>query len=65
MPIITTDTLAVAYTDTGPRDGQPVLLIHGWPDDASTWDLGPAGAPCRGTADPRADAPWLRRDPIH
>ncbi|KQN08371.1 L-dopachrome tautomerase-related protein [Sphingomonas aurantiaca] len=38
MPIITTDTLAIAYTDTGPRDGQSVLLIHGWPDDASTWD---------------------------
>ena len=38
MPIQTTDDLELAYADTGPRDGQPVLLIHGWPDDASTWD---------------------------
>ncbi|RZM19124.1 MAG: alpha/beta hydrolase, partial [Sphingomonas sp.] len=38
MPIQTTDDLAITYADTGPRDGQPVLLIHGWPDDASTWD---------------------------
>jgi pimeloyl-ACP methyl ester carboxylesterase/sugar lactone lactonase YvrE len=38
MPILTTDDLEISYTDTGPRDGIPVLLIHGWPDDASTWD---------------------------
>jgi pimeloyl-ACP methyl ester carboxylesterase/sugar lactone lactonase YvrE len=38
MPILTTDDLEISYTDTGPRDGTPVLLIHGWPDDASTWD---------------------------
>jgi len=38
MPIQTTDDLAITYADTGPPDGAPVLLIHGWPDDASTWD---------------------------
>ena len=38
MPSITTEQLTMAYADTGPRDGVPVLLIHGWPDDASTWD---------------------------
>ena len=38
MPTIRTDDLIIAYTDTGPRDGQPVLLLHGWPDDATTWN---------------------------
>ena len=38
MPTLTTDILAIAYRDTGPRNGEPVLLIHGWPDDATTWD---------------------------
>ena len=30
--------LEIAYTDTGPRNGPAVLLLHGWPDDASTWE---------------------------
>jgi pimeloyl-ACP methyl ester carboxylesterase len=30
--------LEVAYRDDGPRDGQVVLLLHGWPDDSSTWE---------------------------
>ena len=30
--------LAVAYADEGPRDGAVALLLHGWPDDASTWN---------------------------
>jgi pimeloyl-ACP methyl ester carboxylesterase len=38
MATLTTDHLTIAYRDTGPRDGLPVLLIHGWPDDATTWD---------------------------
>jgi len=29
--------LAVAYYDFGPEDGRPVMLVHGWPDDALTW----------------------------
>lgn len=24
--------------DSGPRDGIPVLLLHGWPQDGSSWD---------------------------
>ena len=39
MPFATTEHLEIAYTDHGPPDGPPVLLLHGWPDDASTWDL--------------------------
>jgi pimeloyl-ACP methyl ester carboxylesterase/sugar lactone lactonase YvrE len=38
MPILKTSKLDIAYGDSGPHDGQVVLLIHGWPDDASTWD---------------------------
>src|ERR1700743_2243798 len=38
MPTLTTDLLEIAYLDQGPRDGSPVLLLHGWPDDATTWD---------------------------
>lgn len=29
--------LDLAYEDTGQRDGTVVLLLHGWPDDATTW----------------------------
>ncbi|MBV8749124.1 MAG: alpha/beta hydrolase [Candidatus Eremiobacteraeota bacterium] len=33
-----TRDLRVAYVERGPRDGEPVLLYHGFPDDARTWD---------------------------
>lgn len=38
MPTVQTSLLEVAYRDDGPRDAQVVLLLHGWPDDSSTWD---------------------------
>lgn len=38
MPTVTTDDLVIDYRDDGPADGPAVLLAHGWPDDASTWD---------------------------
>jgi len=34
----TTPDLHVAYRERGPRGGTPVLLVHGFPDDARTWD---------------------------
>jgi pimeloyl-ACP methyl ester carboxylesterase len=37
MPTIQTERLEIAYDDEGPTDGPVVLLLHGWPDDASTW----------------------------
>ena len=41
--IATTRDLHVAYVERGPHDGIPVLLVHGFPDDARTWDrLAPA-----------------------
>jgi len=38
MPVAITPDLEIAYTEGGPADGPAVLLLHGWPDDASTWD---------------------------
>ena len=38
MKTITAGDLSIAYHDDGPHDGSVVLLLHGWPDDASTWD---------------------------
>jgi len=39
MPLIQTDDLHIEYCEHGGVDGgSAVLLLHGWPDDASTWD---------------------------
>ena len=38
MLFATTPTLRIAYETGGPSDGIPVLLFHGWPDDARTYD---------------------------
>jgi pimeloyl-ACP methyl ester carboxylesterase len=35
---IRTATLEIAYEVTGPDDGAPVILLHGFPDDPRTWD---------------------------
>ena len=37
MPSVQTDTLDIAYEDSGPPGAPVILLLHGWPDDASTW----------------------------
>lgn len=34
----TTSLLRIAYEDRGPRDGRPLVLVHGWPDGVRTWD---------------------------
>ena len=31
------DGFKLAYYDTGPKDGVPILLIHGWPELAFSW----------------------------
>ena len=38
MPNTTVGDLDVAYAIAGPQSAPAVLLLHGWPDDASTWD---------------------------
>jgi pimeloyl-ACP methyl ester carboxylesterase len=37
MAVARTDVLEISYEVTGPDDGPPVLLIHGWPDAARGW----------------------------
>ena len=57
MPVAVTPELEIAYSEGGPSDGPPVLLLHGWPDDASTWD---AVAAQLNTAGFRTIVPTLR-----
>lgn len=38
MITIKTSDLEVACEVSGPLDGPVILLLHGWPDDATTWD---------------------------
>jgi pimeloyl-ACP methyl ester carboxylesterase len=38
MPTLRTPDLEIEYVDTGPRDGPVALLLHGWPDDRTSWD---------------------------
>src|ERR1700694_5464189 len=35
---VQTSVLEIAYEDSGPADGVPVLLMHGWPYDPRTYD---------------------------
>ena len=52
-----TPTLEIAYHESGPADGPPVILLHGWPSDPHDWDgVAPplAGDGCR------VLVPWLR-----
>jgi pimeloyl-ACP methyl ester carboxylesterase len=36
--VVQTELLEIAYEERGPREGLPVILLHGWPDDVRTWD---------------------------
>ncbi len=54
---IRTDTLEIAYEQSGPEDGTPVILLHGFPDDVRTWD---GVAPPLAAAGFRVIVPWLR-----
>jgi pimeloyl-ACP methyl ester carboxylesterase len=38
MRTVQTPLLDIALEDTGPPDGRPVILLHGWPDCPRTWD---------------------------
>lgn len=35
---VKTSKLQMSYEISGPEDGQPVILLHGWPDCVRTWD---------------------------
>lgn len=54
---VQTETLDVAYVDAGPRDGDPVLLLHGYPYDVHSYvDVIPVLA----GASRRVIVPYLR-----
>ncbi|PWU10691.1 MAG: alpha/beta hydrolase [Verrucomicrobia bacterium] len=59
MQITTVDTptLSIGCIDSGPQNGYPLLLLHGWPDDAQTWN---ALLPSLHRAGFRTFAPFLR-----
>src|SRR5438034_885665 len=54
---VQTDRLEIAYEESGPGSGAPVILSHGFPDDPRTWD---AVAPALAAKDRRVLAPYLR-----
>src|SRR6516162_10686513 len=49
MKTLRTPTLEIAYEESGPAEGRPVVLLHGFPDDVHAYD---------GVAPPLASAGW-------
>jgi pimeloyl-ACP methyl ester carboxylesterase len=54
---ISAGSLSVGYADLGPRDGPPVLLLHGWPYDIQTYS---GVAPLLAARGYRVIVPYLR-----
>ena len=54
---IETPVLKIAYEESGPAQGIPVILLHGFPDDAHAYD---EVAPALAKAGHRALVPYLR-----
>jgi pimeloyl-ACP methyl ester carboxylesterase len=54
---VRTATLEIGYEESGPADGVPVVLSHGFPDDARAWD---GVAPMLANAGWRVMVPYLR-----
>ena len=54
---VKTPVLHLAYEDDGPKDGSPLMLLHGWPDSPRTWD---GVLPALHRAGFRTIAPYLR-----
>jgi pimeloyl-ACP methyl ester carboxylesterase len=52
-----TSVLEIAYEESGPADGAPVFLMHGFPDDVRTWDGVAAPLAAQGY---RVIVPYLR-----
>jgi pimeloyl-ACP methyl ester carboxylesterase len=52
-----TSVLEIAYNESGPADGFPVILMHGFPDDAHAYD---DVAPPLAGAGYRVIVPWIR-----
>ncbi|MEH3147536.1 MAG: alpha/beta hydrolase [Methylobacterium frigidaeris] len=54
---VTAGEVEITYEAGGPDEGQPILLLHGWPDDPRTWD---GVAPRLQAAGWRTIVPYLR-----
>src|SRR2546428_13958824 len=54
---VRTRTLEIGYEAHGDVDGVPVILLHGFPDDARAWD---GVAPALAAAGHRVLVPYLR-----
>ena len=54
---IRTATLEIAYEESGPAAGRPVILLHGFPDDVHAYDGVAPPLAARGW---RVFAPYLR-----
>jgi pimeloyl-ACP methyl ester carboxylesterase len=54
---IRTPTLEIAYLESGPVDGTPAILLHGWPSDVHDWD---DVVPKLAADGYRVLIPWLR-----
>lgn len=58
MPhVLRTASLEIGYEENGPRQGPPVILLHGWPSDPHDWDAVAAALAGEGC---RVLVPWLR-----
>lgn len=57
MPVAQTPHLAIAYEERNPHASEIVVLVHGFPDDARTWDALLMHEPF---ASARTIVPWLR-----
>ena len=54
---VRTPALEIAYLESGPREGRPAILLHGWPSDVHDWD---GVAPALAASGYRVLVPWLR-----
>ena len=57
LKTVLTDTLEIAYDEAGDPTGGPVILLHGFPDDAKAWTSAAQGLSAAGF---HAIAPYLR-----
>ena len=57
MPTVRTPTLEIGYEEWGDAGGAPVVLLHGFPDDAHAWERVAPPLAARGC---RVVAPYLR-----
>jgi len=57
MKLARTPLLDICYLESGPAEGPPVVLLHGFPDDVHAWD---AVTPALAAAGCRVLVPWLR-----